>query len=124
MKRTTKIVAGLTGVLLLGAVLAVLIRAQDTPDRLERDPDAIVHVEGMACQLCARSMRKSVGELEGVSDVEVLPGEQEVHITLENDTPPSEEDFENAVTEAGFTFKKVVYAGDRSGAERNSESMS
>lgn len=115
MKPTTKVIAGLAGVLLLGAVIATSIRTQEVPARPDVAPDVVVHVEGMACQLCARSMKRSVSEIEGVSDVEVLLDEQEVHVTLEENTSPSEEEFEDAVTKAGFTFEKAVYSDDQSG---------
>lgn len=115
MKPKTIAIIGLVGMLLLGAVLATSVRTQEAPDHPEVAPDVVVHVEGMACQLCARSMRKAVGEIEGVSNVEVLLDEQEVHVTLEENTSPSEEEFEDAVTKAGFTFEKAVYADDQSG---------
>lgn len=81
------------GVFLLGAVHATPIRAQDAYAPLEVAADVVLHVEGMACQMCARSMRQSIRKIEGVSDVEVLLDEQKVHVVLKGGHAPSEKTF-------------------------------
>jgi copper chaperone CopZ len=81
-------------------------------ERSEATPDATVHVKGMACQMCARSMSNALGKLASVENADVQLDEQQVLLTFERGQKATEEALRETVEGAGFSFRKVVFAGD------------
>jgi len=73
--------------------------------------DAVVQVRGMACPNCARRMK---GALEGIDAVEIadvqLEGQRAI-LTLKADRTVTETVLRTAVTEAGYGFRGVTFAG-------------
>lgn len=57
-------------------------------------------VTGMTCGHCAASVREEVGEITGVTDVEVVVETGQVTIT--SDAPVARDAVAAAVTEAGY----------------------
>ena len=44
-----------------------------------------LNVEGMSCEHCVKSVKGAVGEIDGVSSVEVSLGEKTVTVEYDND---------------------------------------
>lgn len=55
---------------------------------------------GMTCDHCVRSLREEVGQIDGVTrvDVDQISGA----VTVQSDGPLSDESFASAVVEAGY----------------------
>ena len=105
--------------LLAGLALFAFVAAPDAlaqssasseAEKSEPTPDATVHVEGMACQMCARSMKNALGKLESVETADVRLDEQQVLLTFRQGQQATEEALREAVEGAGYTFRKVVFA--------------
>jgi copper chaperone len=60
-------------------------------------------VDGMTCDHCVSSIRKSVGEVEGVSDVSVDLASGQVTVTA--DGAPDQDALRAAVEDAGFDLR-------------------
>jgi copper chaperone len=58
------------------------------------------HVSGMTCGHCAASVREEIGELSGVTAVDVTVETGDVVVT--SDAPLDRETVASAVTEAGY----------------------
>ena len=83
----------------------------------EATPDATVHVKGMACQMCARSMKNALGKLQSVEKADVHLDEQQVLLTFRQGQQATEEALREAVEGAGYTFRKVVFAESAGSSE-------
>jgi copper chaperone len=60
-------------------------------------------VDGMTCDHCVSSIRRAVGEVEGVTDVAVdLPTGQ---VTVTAETPPDQDALRAAVEDAGYDLR-------------------
>ncbi|WP_104758960.1 copper-binding metallochaperone CopP [Helicobacter bizzozeronii] len=59
-----------------------------------------IKVEGMTCQHCVDKIEKFVGELEGVSQIEVSLADKEVRVGYH--APASLEDIKEAILDAGY----------------------
>ena len=62
-----------------------------------------INVEGMSCQGCVNKVKKFVGELDGVSLVEVNLDKKSV--SVEFSTPASEEQIKEAILDCGFEVR-------------------
>lgn len=72
------------------------------------DPDVVLHVKGLACESCARTMKSALLEIEGIDDVEVfLEGDQRVHVQLHEGASVDEETLRKAVEDCGFVLERV-----------------
>jgi copper chaperone len=60
-------------------------------------------VDGMTCDHCVSSIRKSVGEVDGVSDVSVDLASGQVTVTA--DGAPDQDALRAAVEDAGFDLR-------------------
>ena len=108
-------VAGLLGSLLLftfAAAPGAQAQAKEQPasEREGAPADATVHVKGMACQMCARSMKGALGKVEAVESADVQLDEQQVLLTFKRGQKATEQALREAVEGAGYTFRKVVFA--------------
>ena len=65
--------------------------------------DRLLHVEGMMCQNCARHVMEALGNLPGVSGVNVNLGAGTVSLT--SNSGLEESAFKSAVEEAGYDFR-------------------
>ena len=118
--RTLRIAALLVGLAFFTAAVAqAQTGEQPASERDAASTDATVHVKGMACQMCARSMKGALGKLEAVESADVQLDEQQVLLTFKRDRKATEEALREAVEGAGYTFRKVVFAdgSDPSGAQ-------
>ena len=59
-------------------------------------------VQGMTCEHCVRSVTEEVGELDGVSDVQVDLSSGQLTVTAEQ--PLGTDTVRGAVEEAGYTL--------------------
>ena len=61
---------------------------------------SVVKVKGMSCQHCVMSVKKALGRLDGIQNVEVDLQKEEVH--FENTKGISAPRIEKAIQDAGF----------------------
>lgn len=87
------------------AAVSPQARAQKVKQSELKNPDVVLHVKGMACRMCARSMTNALEKLDAVDEVQVLLEEdQKVLLALKEGATVSEEALREAVTNAGFSF--------------------
>ena len=113
LPRTLRVAAFFGSLLFFSFAAAPGAQAQQDQPASESETapaDATVHVEGMACQMCARSMKGALGKLEAVESADVQLDEQQVLLTFKRDRKATEEALREAVEGAGYTFQKVVFA--------------
>ena len=116
MKRISSICTCIVLGLFMIAAVSPQARAQNA--EIE-SPDAVLHVKGMACQMCARSMANQMKKLEAVDEVQVLLGDdQKVLLTLKDGATASEEALREAVTNAGLSFVSAEFRSAEKGAGR------
>jgi copper chaperone CopZ len=103
--------AFLAGLALIALAAATEAHAQSSSTGGgEATPDATVHVSGMACQMCARSMTNALEKLDAVEKADVQLEEQQALLTLKADKTITEEALREAVEGAGYEFRKVIFA--------------
>jgi len=73
----------------------------------------IVRVDGASCPFCAFGLEKRLGKIKGVNDVKLEMKEGKVIVTLDKGASVSEEALREAVDEAGFTPRDIMYPGAR-----------
>ena len=113
--RALRLTALLAGLALFASTFAApgaqaQTKEQPASEREGAPADATVHVKGMACQMCARSMKGALGKLEAVESADVRLDEQQVLLTFKRERKATEEALREAVEGAGYTFQKVVFA--------------
>lgn len=59
-----------------------------------------INVAGMHCQKCVDKIERFVGELEGISQIDVDLKAQKVRVVF--DAPASEQAIKDAIADAGF----------------------
>jgi len=69
----------------------------------------IVRVDGASCPFCAFGLEKRLGQIEGVNDVKLEMKEGKAIVTLEEGAVISEETLRQAVDDAGFTPREIIY---------------
>lgn len=75
--------------------------------------DAVLRVNGLACSACARRMKGTLEDVEGVDHATVLLEKQNVVLTLSGQQTPSAKLLREAVTSAGYEFRSAVFATGR-----------
>lgn len=115
MKRVSFLLAGLLLTVFMDVTVWPQAEAQPQQEALTGEPDVVLHVEGMGCQMCARSMARQLKKLDAVEEVQVLLDEQKVLLTLKEGKTVKEEALRGAVTNAGFNTRKVDFAKHRAG---------
>lgn len=100
--------------LLLGtAAPAAVAQSGSAPQKTDGvvdKPDAVMHVTGLSCSMCARSVTNALKKLGGVDDVQVLlEDDQRILLTFKKGVRVDEEALRGAVERAGFSTRKVVF---------------
>lgn len=93
--------------LLVATGLAPGAQAQDTVEM----PDVTVEVDGLACPFCAYGIEKKLLKIDGVAALEVQIDDGQIQMKLDEDAEVTEEQIREAVAEAGFTVRKITWAG-------------
>lgn len=108
--RRTLLFAGLT-LFTLAAVPGAHAQSADAPSpETETAPDATVQVKGMACSMCARSMRNALESVEAVERADVDLDAQQVRLTFAGKQRATEKALRDAVEGAGYTFRSVAFS--------------
>lgn len=103
------------------AVLATLVVAAVAPRMSAKDaahtftntqdPDVILHVKGLACDNCARTLKSALLDIDGIESVEVfLEDEQHVNLQLVEGATVDEETLRETVEGCGFVLEQVDFA--------------
>ena len=80
------------------------------PDPVIQKPDVVIHVTGLVCALCARSVTNTLKKVEGVQEVQVLlEDDQRILLTVKAGVAVDETTLREAVTSAGFSTRKVDF---------------
>lgn len=101
-------------VLFAAVILAPQARAQD--DKRLKDPDVIIEIGGLACPFCAYGIEKRLKKIDGVAELSVLLEEGKVQLKLEEGATVSEERLQQAVAEAGFEARSIVFVNEKAKA--------
>lgn len=64
-------------------------------------PTTTLSVSGMTCEHCVRAVKQEVGEISGVTQVDVELGTPST-VTVESTEPISHQDLVEAIDEAGY----------------------
>jgi copper chaperone CopZ len=108
MKYSTMIVSLLAAVVMMSALAGQVI-AQDKGPTEVKNPDVVLRVTGMVCDLCALSLEDELKEIDAVNIVQVKLDEQRVLLTLRDDQTVTAETLREAVAKAGFTTEEVTF---------------
>lgn len=112
MLHRAALILTVTAPLLAGPTL--LAMGQKTPaDRSARQ--IIIRVDGASCPFCAFGLEKRLGRLEGVEDVRLEMKAGKVIVTLREGATVSEKALREAVDEAGFTPREILYPDQADG---------
>ena len=90
--------------------LAPQARAQD--DMRIEDPDIIIEVDGIGCPFCAYGIEKRLKKIDGVAELSVLLEEGMIQLRLDEGATVSEERLREAVAEAGFDARSIVFVNE------------
>ena len=96
------------GFLPLAAGLPVLAQETNSPDSAQQ---IIVRVDGASCPFCAFGLEKRLGHLEGVAQVRMEMKEGKAIVILKKGAKVSEQALRQAVDEAGFTPREIIFPG-------------
>ena len=91
--------------------------AQD--DKLIEDPDIVIEIAGLACPFCAYGIEKRLKKIDGIEELSVLLEEGKVQVRLEDGATVSRERVEEAVADAGFEAKSIVFVNEKSERARS-----
>lgn len=69
----------------------------------------VVRVDGASCPFCAFGLEKRLGRLDGVLDVRMELKAGKAMVTLKKGATVSEDALRQAVKEAGFTAKEIIF---------------
>ncbi|GMQ83157.1 MAG: hypothetical protein BMS9Abin05_2644 [Rhodothermia bacterium] len=112
MKYKTPIISLLTA-FLMTITLVPQVSAQDKQATAIENPDVVVQVKGMTCEMCAYNMEKHLKQIDAIGDVQVILDEQKVLLTLNEEEAVAEyvlrDAVKNAVLDAGFTVEAVTF---------------
>jgi len=96
------------GFLLLASGFPVLAQETNSPDSAQQ---IIVRVDGASCPFCAFGLEKRLGHLEGVAQVRMEMKEGKAIVILKKGAKVSEQALRQAVDEAGFTPREIIFPG-------------
>ncbi|MBI4545630.1 MAG: heavy-metal-associated domain-containing protein [Gemmatimonadetes bacterium] len=99
------------------ALLAPVAWAQEprpaqTAKQVEAAPSEVVlTVDGLACPLCAYGLKKKLGALDGVDEVEVALEKGHVHLNLKPGSVVTDATLRKTVKDAGFAIRRIERRG-------------
>lgn len=96
--------------LLVAGATSTSALAQD--DKLLADPDIVIEVGGLACPFCAYGIEKRLKKIEGIEELSVHLEEGTIEVRLEDGATVSRERVEEAISDAGFEAKSVVFVNE------------
>ena len=96
------------GFLPLAAGFPVLAQETNSPDSAQQ---IIVRVDGASCPFCAFGLEKRLGHLEGVAQVRMEMKDGKAIVILKKGAKVSEQALRQAVDEAGFTPREIIFPG-------------
>ncbi len=94
--------------------LALPARAQD--DKIIENPDVIIEVAGLSCPFCAYGIEKRLKKIDSVDELSVLLEEGKVQLKLKEGATVSEERLQQAVADAGFEARSIVFVNEKAKA--------
>lgn len=106
MLRQVVVILMLTASPVLLSVVSVL--AQETAPATSAQ-QIIIRVDGASCPFCAFGLEKRLGRLEGVAHVRIEMKAGEAIVTLKKGVKVSEQALRQAVEEAGFTPREIIF---------------
>lgn len=105
-------------------LLIALARPSQAQESIVSNPDVVLHVKGMMCELCAERMTKGLKTLDAVDKVQVFLEDQKVFLTLTGATLVTDAQLREVVEDYGFTTESVEFVEAKSAREpRSSEDM-
>ncbi len=96
--------------LVFGQGVPLLAQQTSPPDSAQQ---ILVRVDGASCPFCAFGLEKRLGHLEGVADVRIEMKAGKVIVTLKQGAKVSEQALRQAVEEAGFTPREIIFPHSR-----------
>ena len=77
----------------------------------DKPTQAIIHVNGMVCDFCARTIEKTMKETDGVTGVSVDLTAKTVTLALDPSKPaPSDAQLTALITDSGYDTVKIDHA--------------
>ncbi|MEX0600379.1 MAG: heavy-metal-associated domain-containing protein [Rhodothermales bacterium] len=74
------------------------------------EADVVLHVKGLACESCAKTMKERLIEIDGIDNAQVfLEGEQYVDLFLQDGATVTEDRLTEAVEGCGFVLERVEF---------------
>ncbi len=95
-----------TAALVFGQGVPLLAQQTSPPDSAQQ---IIVRVDGASCPFCAFGLEKRLGHLEGVANVRIEMKAGKAIVTLREGATVSEQALRQAVEEAGFTPREIIF---------------
>jgi len=95
-----------TASLVFSQGLPLFAQQASPPDSAQQ---IIVRADGVSCPFCAFGLEKRLGHLEGVADVKLEMKAGKVIVTLQKGARVSEQAVRQAVEEAGFTPREIIF---------------
>ncbi len=68
---------------------------------------AVVYVKGLSCPLCVQAIRKELGAVPGVRNIDINYEEEFATLTLSERKPPSRKQLTDAVARSGYTLTRI-----------------
>ncbi len=69
----------------------------------------VIRVDGASCPFCAFGLEKRLGRIDGVANVRIEMKAGEAIVTLKKGATVSEQALRQAVEEAGFTPREIIF---------------
>ena len=112
----------LTFALLVAVAMSSNAFAQD--DKLIADPDVVIEVGGLACPFCAYGIEKRLRKIDGLEELSIQLEAGTVQVRLEEGVTVSRERLEEAVADAGFEAKSIVFVDEEAERPASDEGQS
>lgn len=97
--------------LTLATVLIGAFPALAAPKACDKPNQAVIHVNGMVCDFCARTIEKTMKEADGVTGVAVDLTAKTVTLALDPAKPaPSDAQLTALITDSGYDTVKIDHA--------------
>lgn len=113
-----RVLAVMFSSLLCGFLLPPGSRAQEAKTLVRADSvDVVLQVRGMACEMCAQNMKRSLESMTEIESARVDLETQRVQIRRTIQGTLSEEMLREAVMNAGYEFQGAVFEDDTDSSE-------